>query len=67
MLLSECAKFIRFKDEVDALDYINHLDYLNSFVKLLFKNVKRPCSLYEECLIMIDTAHIFKMAKHVPV
>lgn len=60
--MSECEKFINFKNEIDPLDYIHHLNYLNSFVKLLFKNVKRPFSLYEECLTMIDLAHILLIA-----
>lgn len=58
VLVSEFEKFMDFKEDIDPLDYILHLDYLNSFVRLLFRNVKRPFFLYEECLTMIDLAHM---------
>lgn len=58
LLLSECEKFIKFKNDTSPENYHHHLNYLYSFVKLLFKNVRRPFALYEECLSMINNVHI---------
>uniref|UniRef100_A0A2H8U026 SET and MYND domain-containing protein 4 n=1 Tax=Melanaphis sacchari TaxID=742174 RepID=A0A2H8U026_9HEMI len=54
---SECIKFSEFSKSVKPEDYHLHLDYLYSFIKLLFTNVKRPFQLYEDCLEMICIAH----------
>jgi len=55
---SECKKFVEFTKSVEPKDYCQHLNYLYSFIKLLYTNVKRPFALYEECLDMISDAHI---------
>ncbi|XP_022163705.1 SET and MYND domain-containing protein 4-like [Myzus persicae] len=55
---SECKKFVEFTKSVETEDNLNqHLNYLYSFIKLLFNNVKRPFELYEDCLELIGTAH----------
>lgn len=54
----ECEKFLEFSKSINPEDYHQHLEYLYSFIKLLFTNVKRPFDLYEECLEMIGNAHI---------
>jgi len=53
----ECKKFVEFTKSVDPKDHCQHLNYLYSFIKLLYTNVKRPFGLYEECLDMIGNAH----------
>uniref|UniRef100_A0A2S2NWJ6 SET and MYND domain-containing protein 4 n=1 Tax=Schizaphis graminum TaxID=13262 RepID=A0A2S2NWJ6_SCHGA len=53
----ECKKFLEFSKSVKPEDYNQHLNYLYSFIKLLFNNVKRPFELYEDCLEMIYNAH----------
>lgn len=55
---TECEKFREFSKKVDPVNYHLHLNYLYSFIKLLFENVKRPFALYEACLSMICKAHI---------
>ncbi|KAL5236447.1 hypothetical protein ACI65C_003857 [Semiaphis heraclei] len=54
---SECKKFVEFKKSAKLEDYCQHLNYLYSFIKLLFNNVKRPFELYEDCLEMIRIGH----------
>ncbi|XP_060874183.1 SET and MYND domain-containing protein 4-like [Metopolophium dirhodum] len=54
---SECKKFVKFKKSVEPKDYCRRLNYLYSFIKLLYANVKRPFALYEDCLEMIGDAH----------
>ncbi|XP_029342267.1 SET and MYND domain-containing protein 4-like [Acyrthosiphon pisum] len=54
---SECKKFVEFTKSVEPKDHCQHLNYLYSFIKLLYTNVKRPFALYEECLEMIGNAH----------
>jgi len=54
---SECKKFVEFKKSAKLEDYCQHLNYLYSFIKLLFNNVKRPFELYEDCLEMISIGH----------
>jgi len=54
---SECQKFVKFKKSVKPEDLCQHLNYLYSFIKLLYTNVKRPFALYEDCLEMIGDAH----------
>lgn len=58
ILLTECEKFREFSKNVDPKNHHLHLNYLYTFMKLLFENVKRPFALYEECLQMICNAHI---------
>lgn len=60
---SECKKFVEFTKLVKSEDYSEHLNYLYSFIKLLFANVKRPFELYENCLEMITTAHTINSNK----
>lgn len=57
-LAMECDKFAEFKSTTNPEDYNKHLKFLYSFLKLLYFNVKRPFSLYEECVQMISRAHI---------
>jgi len=54
---SECKKFVKFKKSVKPKDYFRRLNYLYSFITLLYANVKRPFTLYEDCLEMIGDAH----------
>jgi len=54
---SECLKFLEFIKSVEPEDYCQHLNYLYSFIKLLYTNVKRPFALYEDCLEMISNTH----------
>lgn len=54
---SECEKFVKFMKSPKSEDNREHLDYLYSFIKLLFTNVKRPFQLYEDCLEIISTMH----------
>jgi len=54
---SECKKFVEFTKSVDPKDHYRHLNYLYTFIKLLYTNVKRPFALYEDCLEMISNAH----------
>jgi len=54
---SECLKFVKFTKSVEPKDHFQHLNYLYSFIKLLYANVKRPFTLYEDCLEMISNAH----------
>jgi len=54
---SECEKFVEFMKSGKSEDNCEHLDYLYSFIKLLFTNVKRPFQLYEDCLEIISTMH----------
>jgi len=58
IVLSECNKFIDFKNKTSPQDHEQHLDYLYYFIKFLFNNVKRPFALYEDCLKMISYAHV---------
>ncbi|CAI6361909.1 unnamed protein product [Macrosiphum euphorbiae] len=53
----KCLQFMEFTKSVDPKDHFQHLNYLYSFIKLLYTNVKRPFVLYEECLQMIGNAH----------
>ncbi|XP_060873853.1 SET and MYND domain-containing protein 4-like [Metopolophium dirhodum] len=55
---SECKKFMEFTKSVEPKDHCQHLNYLYSFIKLLYANVERPFALYENCLEMICSAHI---------
>ncbi|XP_003245798.3 uncharacterized protein LOC100574044 [Acyrthosiphon pisum] len=54
---SECKKFMEFTKSVEPKDHCQHLNYLYSFIKLLYANVERPFALYEDCLEMIGNAH----------
>ncbi|KAL5233657.1 hypothetical protein ACI65C_001067 [Semiaphis heraclei] len=54
---SECIKFVEFSELVEPKDHVQHLNYLYSFIKLLYANVRRPFRLYEDCLKMISNAH----------
>jgi len=54
---SECKKFVKFKKLLRPKDRSRRLNYLYSFIKLLYTNVKRPFALYEDCLEMIGDAH----------
>jgi len=53
----ECIKFVEFSKIVEPKDHFQHLNYLYSFIKLLYVNVKRPFRIYEDCLKMISNAH----------
>lgn len=59
VVISECKKFIKFKQTTVPDDFHKHLNYLYSFNKFIFANVKRPFKLYEDCVSMIITAHIY--------
>ncbi|XP_060875158.1 SET and MYND domain-containing protein 4-like [Metopolophium dirhodum] len=54
---SECEKFVEFIKSGKSEDDYENLNYLYSFIKLLFTNVKRPFQLYEDCLEIISTIH----------
>jgi len=54
---SECEKFVEFTKSGKSGDDYEHLNYLYSFIKLLFTNVKRPFQLYEDCLEIISAIH----------
>jgi len=54
---SECEKFVEFIKSEKSEDYFEQLNYLYSFIKLLFTNVKRPFQLYEDCLEIISAIH----------
>ncbi|XP_050535720.1 SET and MYND domain-containing protein 4-like [Daktulosphaira vitifoliae] len=56
-ITDECIKFAKFKEFIKPEDYKFHLQYLQNFLKLLYENVKRPFSLYEECVEMILQVH----------
>lgn len=58
IIISECTKFLEFKETTEPDDFHKHLNYLYSFNKLIFTNVKRPFKLYENCLAMLCVAHI---------
>lgn len=54
----ECKKFEEFAKSFNEIDLLNNINYLYSFLKLLFYNVKRPFALYELCLRMVINAHL---------
>lgn len=60
MLILECDNFAEFKNTViQRSTQRPNLNYLYSFLKILFNHVKRPFALYEECVEMISILHIF--------
>lgn len=57
--VQECKKFVEFTATNVFIQAPHlHLTYLYNFLKLLFRNVKRPFKLYENCVTWISIAHI---------
>jgi len=54
----ECSKFLEYLEKVKPEDSSKHLTYLYNLAKLLAANVKRPYTLYEDCIGEISSGQI---------